>query len=176
MPEKTKEIAVDSVVYEGATGTVFELIAIEGTVWMTMQQMAVVFGVDRSVVGKHVRNIYATEELERARTWAKFAQVRAEGGRRVTRNNDPSSTGRQTGARRMALARPFPTSPALAWAFPAPPGAAPAVPSAARRGLFGVGWDFVSERLEAKSLQRGNAIGVVTFAIIGARRGDVART
>ena len=88
MPEKTKEIAVDSVVYEGATGTVFELIAIEGTVWMTMQQMAVVFGVDRSVVGKHVRNIYATEELERARTWAKFAQVREEGGRRVTRNTD----------------------------------------------------------------------------------------
>ena len=83
MPEKTKEIAVDSVVYEGATGTVFELIAIEGTVWMTMQQMAVGFGVDRSVVGKHVRNIYATEELERARTWAKFAQVREEGGRRV---------------------------------------------------------------------------------------------
>ena len=88
MPEKTKEIAVDSVVYEGATGTIFELIAIEGTVWMTMQQMAVVFGVDRSVVGKHVRNIYATEELERARTWAKFAQVRDEGGRRVTRNTD----------------------------------------------------------------------------------------
>ena len=88
MTKSKKEIAADPVAYEVDSGSTFELIAIEGVVWMTMQQMALVFEVDRSVIGKHIRNVYATEELDRNRTWANFAQVRNEGGRMVTRNTD----------------------------------------------------------------------------------------
>ena len=55
------------------------------TLWLTMQQLAVVFDVDRSVIGKHIRNIYKTGELDREATWAKIAQVQIEGGRQVKR-------------------------------------------------------------------------------------------
>ena len=58
------------------------------TIWMTMQQMAVVFDVDRSVIGKHIRNIYKTGELVRETTWAKIAQVREEGARKVSRQTE----------------------------------------------------------------------------------------
>ena len=55
------------------------------TIWLTMQQLATVFGVDRSVIGKHIRNVYKTGELDREATWAKIAQVQIEGGRQVRR-------------------------------------------------------------------------------------------
>lgn len=55
------------------------------TLWLTMQQLAVVFDVDRSVIGKYIRNIYKTGELDRESTWAKIAQVQIEGKRQITR-------------------------------------------------------------------------------------------
>ena len=55
------------------------------TLWLTMQQLAVVFDVDRSVIGKHIRNIYKTGELDKEATWAKIAQLQVEGGRQVKR-------------------------------------------------------------------------------------------
>ena len=55
------------------------------TVWATQQQIADLFGVDRTVAGKHVANIYAADELGREATCAKFALVRLEGGRSVSR-------------------------------------------------------------------------------------------
>lgn len=55
------------------------------TVWLTQQKIADLFGVDRSVVTKHLANIYAEHELNREATCAKTAQVQTEGGRTVTR-------------------------------------------------------------------------------------------
>ncbi|MHB8860554.1 MAG: RhuM family protein [Minisyncoccota bacterium] len=55
------------------------------TVWATQAQMAEVFGVERSVVTKHIRNVYKEGELEEKGTCAKFAQVQIEGSRRVER-------------------------------------------------------------------------------------------
>ena len=40
-----------------------EVRILRDTIWMTMQQMAMVFDVDRSVIGKHIRNVYKTGEL-----------------------------------------------------------------------------------------------------------------
>ena len=57
----------------------------DDTLWLTMQQLAAVFDVDRSVIGKHIRNIYKTGELDKGATWAKIAQVQMEGGREVKR-------------------------------------------------------------------------------------------
>lgn len=58
------------------------------TVWGTQQQIADAFGVDRSVVTRHIGNIYDSGELERSATSAKFALNRLEGGRQVTREVD----------------------------------------------------------------------------------------
>jgi AraC-like DNA-binding protein len=55
------------------------------TVWATQRQIADLFGVDRSVVTKHVANIFESGELEPKATCANFALVRLEGGRRVSR-------------------------------------------------------------------------------------------
>lgn len=43
------------------------------------------FGVDRSVITKYLKNIFDTAELDKNSTCAKFAQVRNEGFRSVNR-------------------------------------------------------------------------------------------
>lgn len=55
------------------------------TLWMTQAQIGQLFGVDRSVVTKHIANVYAEGELEADATRAKIAQVRQEGSRHVER-------------------------------------------------------------------------------------------
>jgi len=55
------------------------------TVWLTQQQMAELFCVDRTSIVRHIRNIYNSEELFEDSTCAKNAQVRIEGGREVLR-------------------------------------------------------------------------------------------
>ena len=51
----------------------------EDTVWLTQQQMADLFNKDRTVIGRHIRNIYKEEELEEGITCAKFAHMGKEG-------------------------------------------------------------------------------------------------
>ena len=55
------------------------------TIWLTQQKIADLFGVDRSVVTKHLANIYASNELNKEATCAKIAQVQSEGDRTVNR-------------------------------------------------------------------------------------------
>ena len=54
------------------------------TVWLTQSQMSNLFGVDRTVIVRHIRNIYKSEELCEDATCAKNAQVQVEGNRTVT--------------------------------------------------------------------------------------------
>lgn len=49
------------------------------TVWLTQQQMAELFDKDRTVIGRHIRNIYKEEELEKDITCAKFAHMGIDG-------------------------------------------------------------------------------------------------
>ncbi len=55
------------------------------TVWLTQSQMAELFQTDRTVILRHIKNIYKTEELDEISTCAKNAQVRIEGKRQITR-------------------------------------------------------------------------------------------
>jgi hypothetical protein len=55
-------------------------------IWLTQARIAELFGIDRSVVTKHLRNIFKERELKKASTCAIFAQVQNEGQRQVTRN------------------------------------------------------------------------------------------
>ncbi|WP_330363814.1 virulence RhuM family protein [Butyrivibrio sp. WCD2001] len=49
------------------------------TVWLSIDQMAELFQRDRSVIGKHVRNIFKEGELVKDSVWAKFAYTAADG-------------------------------------------------------------------------------------------------
>lgn len=47
----------------------------DGTVWLTQKAIAQLFDVDRSVVTKHLKNIFESNELNEQSTCANFAQV-----------------------------------------------------------------------------------------------------
>lgn len=49
------------------------------TVWLSLDQMAELFKRDRSVIGKHVRNIFKEGELQKESVWAKFAYTAVDG-------------------------------------------------------------------------------------------------
>ena len=49
------------------------------TVWLSIDQMAELFQRDKSVIGKHIRNIFKEEELEKKAVWAKFAYTASDG-------------------------------------------------------------------------------------------------
>ena len=46
-----------------------------GTFWLTQKAMAELFGVDRTVVTKHLKNIFETEELDVNSVCAKIAHT-----------------------------------------------------------------------------------------------------
>jgi len=54
----------------------------EETIWLDAHKMAYLFDVDRTVIVKHIKNIYKSGELEKDSTYAKIAQVAADGKRR----------------------------------------------------------------------------------------------
>ena len=47
---------------------------IEETIWMTLDEIGILFERDRSVIGKHIRKIYLENELNEKRTRAKNAR------------------------------------------------------------------------------------------------------
>lgn len=55
------------------------------TVWLTQDQMAQLFDVDRTRILRHISNIYKDNELISSSTSAENAQVQIEGERTVTR-------------------------------------------------------------------------------------------
>ena len=54
-------------------------------VWLTKEQMSFLFGRDRSVISRHVSNIYREGEVSQESTCAKYALVQNEGNRKVER-------------------------------------------------------------------------------------------
>ena len=74
-------------IYKAVKGeVVFNVDSDNGTIWATQEQIAQLFDVDRTVIVRHLRNIYRDGELDEKATCAKNAQVQIEGGRTVTRN------------------------------------------------------------------------------------------
>lgn len=51
----------------------------EDTVWLSIDQMAELFQRDRSVIGKHIHNIFKEGELDKNSVWAKFAYTATDG-------------------------------------------------------------------------------------------------
>ncbi len=67
------------VIFESNDGQVkVEVQVFKDTVWLTQSQIAEVFCKDRTVITRHIRNIFAEEELDRA-VCAKFAHTASDG-------------------------------------------------------------------------------------------------
>ncbi len=58
----------------------------DGDLWLTQKAIGELFNVDRTVVTKHIKNIYSELELNENSTSANYALVQKEGNREITRN------------------------------------------------------------------------------------------
>jgi hypothetical protein len=66
------------VIYQSDSGSISVKLEQE-TVWLSLQQMAELFARDKSVISRHLRNVFAEGELERAAVVAKNATTAADG-------------------------------------------------------------------------------------------------
>ncbi len=76
----------DIQIYKVANGdVVFNFDVNADTLWATEDQVSKLFSVDRSVINRHIRNIYREGELDEKRTSKTMFLVRTEGNREVRR-------------------------------------------------------------------------------------------
>jgi prophage maintenance system killer protein/prophage antirepressor-like protein len=74
------------VIYTAQNGHVeLDVSLADETVWLSMSQMVQLFGRDKSVISRHLNNIFKIKELDREATVAKYATVQKEGDREVKR-------------------------------------------------------------------------------------------
>ena len=59
--------------------------ATDNTVWLTLDQVSLLFEKDKSTVSRHIKNIFSEHELEKVATVAKYASVQLDGSRSVER-------------------------------------------------------------------------------------------
>ncbi|MEX1057805.1 MAG: hypothetical protein WED11_08735, partial [Natronospirillum sp.] len=66
------------VIFDGDSQSVE--VRLEGeTLWLSLQQLADLFGRDKSVISRHLKNIFDTNELERMSVVAKNATTASDG-------------------------------------------------------------------------------------------------
>ena len=68
------------------------------TVWLTQDQMSQLFDRDRTVIGRHIRNIFSEGELDESLVCAKFALPKKygrHGGHKSLRDSHNASKGKQ---------------------------------------------------------------------------------
>jgi hypothetical protein len=75
------------ILYQTEDGATQIQVVMQGeTVWLTQKEMAELFQRDKSVISRHVQNIFKEGELEPAATVAKIATVQQEGSRIISRD------------------------------------------------------------------------------------------
>ena len=84
-PPKDPESA-EIILYQTEDGQTRLEVAFRGeTCWLSLNQLAELFQRDKSVISRHISNIFEEAELQRDATVAKFATVQREGVKEVTR-------------------------------------------------------------------------------------------
>lgn len=74
------------IIYQAEDGlTKIDVNLRDENVWLTLEQMAELFGRDKSTISRHIRNVFAEGELTKEATVANFATVQTEGERQVSR-------------------------------------------------------------------------------------------
>lgn len=76
--------ATDIAIYEGPGGAV-EVRLTGDTVWLNLNQIGELFGRDKSMISRHLNNVFREGELGKEATVALFATVQNEGGRPISR-------------------------------------------------------------------------------------------
>jgi len=75
-----REGVTDWIMYNTPSGKVhIEIYVQDETVWLTQQKIADLFGVDRTVITKHLKNIFEENELTKDSVCAIFAHIAASG-------------------------------------------------------------------------------------------------
>ena len=74
----------EMIIYQPEEQTTIDVRLQDDNVWLSRNQMSVLFGRDVKTIGKHINNALR-EELKSVSTVAFFATVQNEGGRNVTR-------------------------------------------------------------------------------------------
>lgn len=73
------------ILYETEDGKInVDVILKDETIWLTQKSMAELFGVDRTVVTKHLKNIFAENELDKNSVCANFAHTAKDGKNYLT--------------------------------------------------------------------------------------------
>ena len=76
----------DFLLYKDANGQVkVEIYILNETIWLTQEKIAQLFGVDRTVVTKHLKSIFQTSELQEDSVCAIFAHTAADGKNYATK-------------------------------------------------------------------------------------------
>ena len=79
------------IIFEAANQPV--QVRLEGdTLWLSQAQMAEVFAVQKAAISKHLKNIFASGELEMEATVSKLETVQTEGRRSIRRYLGQSGT------------------------------------------------------------------------------------
>ena len=82
----TKDEITDFLLYNSPNGDVrVEVFLHHETVWLTQQKISDLFGVVKSTISDHVKNIFENGELEKEATVRNFRTVQKEGNRDVSR-------------------------------------------------------------------------------------------
>ncbi|MBU2027895.1 MAG: virulence protein RhuM/Fic/DOC family protein [Pseudomonadota bacterium] len=80
-----KQEELNEIVIYDAPGRKIEVQVHTESLWLSLTQVAVVFGVNKPAISKHLKNIYASGELDKQATVSKMETVQTEGGRTVRR-------------------------------------------------------------------------------------------
>jgi hypothetical protein len=76
----------DLMLYQTEDGQTRVEVGLDGeTVWLNLMQMTELIQRDKSVISKHIKNVFDEGELSSGPTVAKFATVQKEGDREVSR-------------------------------------------------------------------------------------------
>ena len=68
------------IIYQTADGSNMLDVRLENdTVWLSQAQMAMLFDKDRTVIGRHIRNVFEEKELDEKEVSAKFAHTTLHG-------------------------------------------------------------------------------------------------
>lgn len=81
MKKKSEQVPVNSdlILYQAEDGKTKIEVRLQGeTVWLTLNQMAELFQRDKSVISKHIRNIFEEGELLREAVVANYATTAAD--------------------------------------------------------------------------------------------------
>ncbi len=83
---KNEDDSNNIIIYQSDDGETKINVKLENeTVWLSQQQMALLFKTSRTNIVEHINNIYLEGELDKVSTCQNFRQVRKEGNREVSR-------------------------------------------------------------------------------------------